>query len=232
MDTPEPEPRGPLAQPTAARLFEFMSSARRRLSTAELARAMGIHPNSVRLHLSRLSEAGLVRRVTAAGGPGRPHYEWSISPRARVGAERPVAYRELAGWLTRSISELGGETGQIEAIGEQVGQEIASARRGADPAEALENAFAAMGYQPRRCADGPRTTFTLQNCPYRAVAKANPGVVCTLHRGTARGLTEGVSPNAELTGFVIRDPDRAGCVIEIEECNEHSAIERPSYAPA
>ncbi len=40
--------------------------------------------------------------------------------------------------------------------------------------------------------------------------------VCTLHRGIARGLVEAAEPGAALTDFVIRRPERAGCLIEIQ----------------
>lgn len=207
--------RDPLAQPTAARLFALISSSKRRLSTAELARRAGIHPNSARLHLGRLSKALLLDRATVAGGRGRPHYEWRISPQARIGGERPVAYGELAAWLCRSISRHAGDLKQIETDGERIGAEIGPVA-GGDPADVLESALSAMGFAPRRRIARRRTTFTLTNCPYREVAKTNPGVVCTLHRGIARGLVKRVEPEAELSGFVIRHPDRAGCLIEIE----------------
>ena len=85
-----------------------------------------------------------------------------------------------------------------------------------DSADVLESALSAMGFAPRRRSSDRRTTFTLTNCPYREVAKASPGVVCTFHRGIARGLVKRVEPKAELSGFVIRHPEHAGCMIEIE----------------
>lgn len=220
MDAPDPDPRDPLAQPTAARLFALLSSARRRLSTDELAHRADLHPNSARLHLSRLYEAGLIERAAASSGRGRPHYEWRISPRARVSGERPVAYRELAAWLSRSITARGGDLREIEAAGERIGAEIAPMTGRGDAAEVLGEALSAMGFQPRARTDGRRTTFTLANCPYRDVAKTNPGVVCTLHRGIARGLLANARPKAELARFVAQDPETAGCVIEIEEFAE------------
>ncbi len=216
MDVPDQDPRGPLDQPTAARMFEVMNSRRRRLSTAELAELADVHPNSARLHLARLSEAGLIQRSTVAGDRGRPHYEWWISPDARIDGERPVAYRDLANWLSRSISTFGGELEDVEAAGCQIGRGLVPAGGGGEPGEVLQSALSAMGFQPSRRDDDTRTSFRLRNCPYRDVAKANPGVVCTLHRGIARGLVGQVDPDAELTGFVVKDPERAGCLIEIE----------------
>jgi hypothetical protein len=56
----------------------------------------------------------------------------------------------------------------------------------------------------------------LDNCPYRDAVKADRDVVCGLHRGLTRGLLDVIDPAAKLEAFVPRDPDKAGCLIEIE----------------
>ena len=58
-------------------------------------------------------------------------------------------------------------------------------------------------------------TWTLGNCPYRDAVRENQEVVCTLHRGLTRGLLDIIYPNAKLTSFVPRDPDAAGCLVEV-----------------
>jgi hypothetical protein len=40
--------------------------------------------------------------------------------------------------------------------------------------------------------------------------------VCTLHRGMTRGLLDAIAPRTRLAGFVPRDPDAAGCLIELQ----------------
>jgi len=39
-------------------------------------------------------------------------------------------------------------------------------------------------------------------------------VVCGLHRGITRGLLDVIDPSTRLVGFVPKDPDVAGCLIE------------------
>jgi hypothetical protein len=39
--------------------------------------------------------------------------------------------------------------------------------------------------------------------------------VCTLHRGITRGLLDELAPDAKLIDFVAKDPDTAGCLIEV-----------------
>jgi len=36
-----------------------------------------------------------------------------------------------------------------------------------------------------------------------------------LHRGVAEGLLGAIDPGAEVTRFVVKDPRRAGCILEI-----------------
>jgi len=224
LDAPDPNHPDPLDQPTAARLFSLLVASRGRVGTAELAERANVHPNSARLHLRRLAAAGLVRRSREGTGPGRPRHLWSVAPGALIEGESPVAYRELAGWLGQALTANGVGTTQIEDAGEAIGR--ASAPRAAmrSSAEVLEAALAAMGFRPRCEQHGSRTTFTLANCPYREAAKAQPGVVCVLHRGIARGLVGAIEPAARLTRFEIKDADTAGCVVEIDsepERNPH-----------
>jgi hypothetical protein len=53
--------------------------------------------------------------------------------------------------------------------------------------------------------------------------------VCTLHRGMTRGLLDAIAPRTRLAGFVPRDPDTAGCLIELrgelaDEALAHAAV--------
>jgi predicted ArsR family transcriptional regulator len=74
----------------------------------------------------------------------------------------------------------------------------------------------ALGFQPRREVEsGGALTYRLCNCPYREAVRENQAVVCTLHRGITRGLLDAIAPETELAGFVPRDPDTAGCLIEL-----------------
>jgi predicted ArsR family transcriptional regulator len=56
----------------------------------------------------------------------------------------------------------------------------------------------------------------LGNCPYRDAVRENQEVVCTLHRGLTRGLLDMLEPQAKLAAFVPRDPDEAGCLVELQ----------------
>jgi predicted ArsR family transcriptional regulator len=80
----------------------------------------------------------------------------------------------------------------------------------------MHEVLAALGFQPRREAvAGGRLTYVLRNCPYREAVRERQQVVCGLHRGITRGLLDTLDPDTKLLGFVPKDPDAAGCLIEL-----------------
>ncbi|HEY1277371.1 MAG TPA: helix-turn-helix domain-containing protein [Thermoleophilaceae bacterium] len=205
-----------LAQPTRARLFALLEELRRPAGTVELAERVALHPNGVRAHLERLEHAGLVRRERERRERGRPRDSWAIAPGARPGGERPVGYVDLGRWLARAIGGGPGRLRDLESAGRQIGRELAP-RDAPDGGVALETTMAALGFEPHVISGPPgRVTHCLGNCPYREAVKQNQPVVCTLHRGITRGLLDVLLPDARLAGFVPRDPDKAGCLVELD----------------
>jgi predicted ArsR family transcriptional regulator len=204
-----------LAQPTRARLFALLSELKRPAGTVELAERLQLHPNGVRLHLERMLEAGLVERSRPRQGLGRPRDAWTIAPDARPGGQRPSAYADLGRWLARAMTPGKGRLRDIEATGRTIGRELAPAK-GPSAKQAFRTTLTSLGFQPQlQDGQGGGVTFCLGNCPYRDAVRENQEVVCTLHRGLTRGLLDVLEPQAELTGFVPRDPDEAGCLIEL-----------------
>ncbi len=205
-----------LAQRTRARIFAQLVESRTATGTEELARLLGLHPNGVRRHLERLHEEGLVARLRRRGPRGRPADRWAIAAGARPGGERPSGYADLARWLARATPSGPSRLRAIERAGREIGAELAPASAG-DPAEDFHQTVAALGFQPKieGKADGG-FACTLGNCPYRVSARENPDVVCTLHRGITAGLLARLDPKARLTRFEPHDPDRAGCLVEVE----------------
>jgi predicted ArsR family transcriptional regulator len=73
-----------------------------------------------------------------------------------------------------------------------------------------------LGFQPSADVRPGALTYRLGNCPYREAVREGQEVVCGLHRGLTAGLLDEIAPDTVLTGFVPRDPDTAGCLIELE----------------
>jgi predicted ArsR family transcriptional regulator len=205
-----------LSQPTRARLFALLDELKRPAGTAELADRLGMHPNGVRNHLQRLCEAGLVTRARARGARGRPPYAWTIASDARPGGTAPSAYRDLGRWLARAMPGRADGLRSIEAIGREIGRELAPCDE-PDVAWAFESSLVALGFQPiLRRREGTHLTFCLRNCPYKDAVRENQRAVCALHEGITRGLLEVLHPRAKLAAFLPGDPDEAGCLIELD----------------
>jgi len=205
-----------LAQPTRARLFAVLNELRRPAGTEELARALDLHPNGVRVHLEQLHAAGLVSRAKSPSARGRPRDDWSVAAGAQPGGDPPNAYGDLVRWLARAIPARQSRLRDVESAGREIGRELAP--DGSFSAhDAMRTALATLGFQPELDVAGNGTlTCTLRNCPYRNAVKENQEVVCTLHRGITRGLLDVIAPKATMTGFVPKDPEPAGCLIEVK----------------
>jgi predicted ArsR family transcriptional regulator len=205
-----------LAEPLRARLFGALGELRRPATTQELAARVERHPNTVRIHLHRLADAGLLERRVTPQQRGRPRDEWAIARDAQPGGRPPEAYLQLSRWLTRAAG-VSGDIASIERAGREIGRELAPEASARGTAAAMQDALIAFGFAPRPEQVAPRRLrFTLTNCPYREAVRQNQAVVCRLHRGITTGLLERVDPAARLGDFVAKDPYEAGCLIELE----------------
>lgn len=206
-----------LAQPTRARLFAHLAILGRPAGTTELADELSLHPSGVRVHLQRLEAAGLVTRERAPQPVGRPRDSWSVAADALPGAEPPDAYRQLARWLARSTPPRPVRLREVERAGRDLGREFPAPSVGAPAEEAMGRILTSLGFAPQREPEASgRVVFRLGNCPYREAVRENQPVVCALHRGLTLGLLDQLAPAARLIDFVPKDPDRAGCLVEVE----------------
>ena len=206
-----------LAQASRARLFRLLAELQRPASTDELAEHLGLHPNGVRTHLERLHEAGLIARSRERRPRGRPRDSWSIDPQAGPSGDPPSAYADLSGWLARAFDSERSRIAEVESTGREVGRELAKGEEAGTPEARMHHALATLGFRPARALNREgRLDYTLGNCPYREAVRANQAAVCALHRGLTRGLLDQISPDTELTAFVPRDPDTAGCLIQLD----------------
>lgn len=216
-------PDDALSQPTRAHLFTLLGEMGRPAGTVELAERLGLHPNGVRMHLERLAYDGLLVRESEPQPRGRPRDVWKIAPDARPGGRAPSAYADLVRWLARATGSGSGGLRRIEAAGREIGRELASSQ-GATGEDAFQTTLTSLGFQPRvKARAGEHLTVCLGNCPYRDAVRENQPVICTLHRGITRGLLDVMGPDAKLTAFEPKDPDRAGCLIKLTGMTAHHA---------
>jgi predicted ArsR family transcriptional regulator len=162
-----------------------------------LATLTGRHPNTVREHLDRLIEAGLVvRYASLPRGRGRPAWLYqAVGP-----APAPTDYPEVAAalaWATRETE--GDHVSEAAATGRRWGRDLArDPRVGAGFTSAAHDADEArrhavdvlthLGFAPE--ADDAKERVRLTRCPLLQAAYANQAVVCSLHLGVVRGVLE------------------------------------------
>ena len=203
---------------TEQRIVDLLRSSAEALDTADVATRLGLHPNGVRLHLQRLETNGLVEHELVREGIGRPRDSWRVSPRAIAEADMPHTGWAMARSLARAIPATPARLKEVEAAGVEMGEELVE-RLGpslaSEPAAALDQALEALGFDPERTDNGEQIRYRLMTCPYAEAVRENPAVVCRLHRGVIQGVLASVAPGAALTGFEPKDPDLAGCVVEV-----------------
>ncbi len=184
------------------------------LATAQIADTLGLHPNTVRPHLDRMRDVGLLEVVTdTQGAVGRPQHRYSLAADApSLGFERP-AFPVLARMLLRLAATASVPAGDAVEAGREQGSADAATRPAGTCAEALTQELAALGFDPASVIDdeGARIAFT--RCPFRELAEANPELVCSLHRGLVEGFAEARGDGVVLSFHDIAD--RTPCQVEI-----------------
>jgi predicted ArsR family transcriptional regulator len=196
-----------LADDTRHRMYRYIGLAGRPVSVREMSRRLALHPNTLRPHLRRLEEAGLVsREVRKTASVGRPQTLYTIR---ETEGEQGRDYRLLAEMLSglvrgkRALQQAQGLARQWGAYlvaqgGPKPGVKLPARRNLA----ILQEAMAKAGFQPRfRREPGTAIEVTLRDCPFRDLADDHRDLVCTLHRGLLEGMMGGLKPPLAIREF-------------------------------
>jgi predicted ArsR family transcriptional regulator len=197
-----------LADDTRSRLYRYIGLAGRPVSIREMSRRLSLHPNSLRPHLRRLEEAGLVsREIRKTASVGRPQILYSVR---QAEAEEGRDYRLLAEILCALVRgkrqlfhahELAAQWGSyLLAQGgvPKPGVPLPSGRNLA----MLQEAMSRAGFDPRfRRVQGGSIEITMRDCPFRDLADDYRELVCTLHRGLVDGMLAGLKPSLSVREF-------------------------------
>ncbi|MGH9177042.1 MAG: helix-turn-helix transcriptional regulator [Acidimicrobiales bacterium] len=163
-------------------------------STSDVAESLGLHPNTVRPHLERMREVGLLRvEVHSRGGVGRPQHLYSLAADAPSLGLEPPAYPLMAGLLANVAAAKAPDAEDVASVGREHGRHVATVR-GAQSAEgclaAVRTELSELGFDPVEESDGDITTIAFTHCPFLQLAEAFPDLVCHLHRGMVEGMVE------------------------------------------
>lgn len=202
-----------LGDPTRFSLFRHVVDAGAPVDIASLTAHVGLNHNSVRQHLAKLVEAGLVVETSAPPrGKGRPRLLYAAHPAAdsRWGVVGP--YEHLAMLLTEVV-----RTGEDpEEVGRRAGQRqrLGATAASAAPVAAFADVMAHLGFDPAVAQEDESVTVTLRRCPYASAVLTDADTVCTLHLGLARGVADAVG-GLVVDDLVPRDPRRAQCELHL-----------------
>lgn len=167
-------------------------------TAAQLAEELGMHVTTARFHLDQLELAGLVlSHFTTVFGVGRPRKVYAVAPATNEPDRTASHLKLLAGVLSASFSS--------DLTPEQAGEQWVHEHLTLDktaPASTpgawltklglLIDMLQRWGYTPNlTTTDGGRSCrIDLVDCPFMDLARANPDVVCGIHRGLLTGALE------------------------------------------
>jgi predicted ArsR family transcriptional regulator len=201
-----------LADDTRFAVYRALATSTAPLSAQDLADRLGVHANTVRLHLERLREAGLVdAEAVHRGTVGRPQHLYLLAAGAPGLGFDPPAHALLAGLLAALAERVGADPQDAADTGRAWGVAAAKRTRSASCLRALESELNRLGFEPAVGAgDGTsegdvRVEFL--HCPFRELAEAYPELVCNLHRGLCEGLVDHVGGGTVAEFATLYDPE-------------------------
>ena len=208
MNEPSPiEIHKALADETRYRLYRYLRLSGRPVPVRELATRLGLHANTIRPHLRRLVDAGLVASETRRGpsAVGRP--QTVFTAKAAEGREGRD-YRLLADILATLVSGSRART-RAQELARDWGDYLVTrhapppgARRPGPNLAGLREALAEAGFDPRFRRRGNRSVeIALRGCPFRDLIEEHRELVCTVHEGLVEGMLEGSRPRLHLRSF-------------------------------
>jgi predicted ArsR family transcriptional regulator len=194
-----------LADPTRRHLLRLLDDAGLSMEVGDLAKLVGLHPNTVRGHLELLRHAGMVTRSSESRSrPGRPKMLYRSAPR-RARSPGSEGYQFLSEVLASYMqAHLADPAAAAEEAGRAWGHHMVDrlepfARL--DPTEVVRHivtALAELGFAPEEQHEGTRIMVRLHDCPFREVARTRSDVVCSVHLGILRGMAEELGGSVEV----------------------------------
>jgi predicted ArsR family transcriptional regulator len=209
-----------LGDETRYAMYRELARSTAALSAQDLAEALGIHANTVRLHLERLREAGLVDvEAVHRGTVGRPQHLYFLAAGAPALGFDPPAHALLAGLLAALAERVGADAVDATETGRVWGADAGRRTRSRSCLRALEGELARLGFEPAaEAADGPHegsTRIEFLHCPFRELAEAYPELVCNLHRGLCEGVVDSVGGGSVEEFATLYDPEPCHVVVGV-----------------
>jgi predicted ArsR family transcriptional regulator len=194
-----------LNDPTRRGLYELVARSNRPLSRDEAAETIGVARQVAAYHLDRLVEDGLVevefRRLSGRVGPGagRTSKLYRRSPREYEVSMPPRRYQLAARIMLEAIGEADLDSDVLTAVAHRVGNHLGS--------EGLNNALAAVGYEPVE--ENSETRF--RNCPFHMLREQDRAITCDLNLALVQGIVEGAGSQID----AVLAPEDGYCCVRL-----------------
>lgn len=168
-------------------VFQTIQAHPEGIQVAQIGKALGMHPNTVRGHLDELMAAGVITRsVIPAEGRGRPSHSYSARvPRTDRASRAMVALVEV---LASRVPD--DDTASAQAIGREWAERFGRTAPVADLDTSEQQAFEILrelGFDPVPRPDTATPNVReigLHACPFITEQNTRPApVICALHEG-------------------------------------------------
>lgn len=193
-----------IADPLRLRVIRFLEE-HQKASLPELARAAGVHANTLRPHVLEMEEAGLLvseRRVLPSRR-GRPGIDYGL---AKGWDTSDAPYLGVAELLAAALGRVGLEPDQLRAVGEEWGRYLIGRPGSYDVADELPRVLGRLGFQAS-LDDG---RVQLSRCPCSTVAPEQPEIMCCLAEGVIHGALAAAGSDRSAESFD-HDPEKRRC---------------------
>jgi predicted ArsR family transcriptional regulator len=220
---------GSLADPVRRQVYDYVVAHGEPVGREQTATATGIALHAAKFHLERLVDEGLLttefRRLSGKTGPGagrpaklycRADVEVSVSMPPR---NYDLVGSVLAGAVASSLAGRPLEAAlhdEARLRGEEAGSAYAGAGEGLERVRGL---MEREGFEPAV----EHAELTLRNCPFDALAKEQPALVCGVNLDYVGGALEGLGCDG-LRARLDPAPDR--CCVRVGHDDQHEQRSR------
>lgn len=190
-----------LGDNTRYAIYLELARSPRPLATSDVSESLDLHPNTVRPHLERMREAGLLDvEVSGRGDVGRPQHRYSIATDAPSLGLEPPTMPVLARMVLALATQLQASADDAESVGRTEGAVRAGHYRTAPSTlEAVVDDLDRLGFDPVVTEDttadavddaDAAAVIAFAHCPFADLAAQHPDLVCGLHRGLVAGFVD------------------------------------------
>ena len=171
------------------------------VTTAEVAKRFGLHPNVARHHLDKLAAGGYLEVQTGRGGKlgaGRPSKRYRVTEKA-LALEFPVRRDDLLiALLARTLALVPTEAAEAmaESLGEEYGRSLAASMAPGESHRSLQaalhavaDALTAHGFASHTESRADGLAIISEQCPFGGAAIQHP-VICAVDRGIVKGMLD------------------------------------------